>query len=424
MKKVILVILIIGSLFGLFYLASIAPYHIYTLTLTEGVDTSFLKMSPTKKSFYDGESITYFEDDELIKSSKSIYTSIHLSNFLVTLPINHFSISMIPTIKVESNQVKVGADIIDPKYRNQFTFMMEREILFDTNIENQKLYLLPIFRNYIAKKSHIEVWSDLFSKKLSLPSNEGKSFKESLDALNKVSYQELVYNLYILNLRTKLLPEDILNLKFDPELNIGLVTISEDETDLVERIYYLHQGIIYPITITTSKLSKLGMYSRNKFIRELKYKLSTKDAAIPIYAEYKNLKYSDRIEQKGMVYLFSAWSHDVDNKDYIRVIILFLERGRSNVKFLRPFYEYAYKKFGSSFSGNHDFLVETPEEKLKRQMAEELEKETQQENSKNTAKFEGNYTDPDEKVKALLQKAKDKKFNSDEKKMELNMDGL
>lgn len=422
MKKAILVILIFASIGVLFYLASIAPYHIYTMTLTEGVDTRFLKMKPTPREYYDGHDMLIFKEDESIKITKNLFQNIHLSNFEMTLPTGMPSLSMIPEIKVQSNKIRLGASLIDAKNREYFSFNAEKEFLFDINIETQDLYLLPVFRNYLAKKSPQDIWKDIFSKKLSLPSNEGKSFKQSLDALNEVSYYELVYNLYILNLRSRLLPENIKRIEFDSKSEVGSVVFEDGQSRRVERIFVLNQGIVYPITIRTNLLYPLAKISRNRFIDNLKFKNSTKDSSVSIYAEYKNLEYRERLDQKGMILLFSAWSHDIDNKDYIRVIILFLERGQTNIKFLRPFYEYAYKKFGSTFSNEKDFLIETGEEKLKRKMSEELELEQKLEASKKAPTFEGQIDNQDEKIKSMLIKAKESKSNSDDKVMELNMD--
>lgn len=63
-----------------------------------------------------------------------------------------------------------------------------------------------------------------------------------------------------------------------------------------------------------------------------------------------------------MIYLYSAWSHDLNNRDFVRVIILFLERGKLNLKYLKPFYEFAYRKFGSTLSSASGYLNETAAE--------------------------------------------------------------
>ena len=150
-------------------------------------------------------------------------------------------------------------------------------------------------------------------------------------------------------------------------------------------------------------------------MRETIYKASSVDSAIPIYAQYKNISYNRRIDQQGMTYLYAAWSHDLNNREYVRVIIMFLERGKSNLKFLKPFYEYAYKRFGSNLSSGNDALMETAEEKLKRRVKEELEEEVKKEEQKKNAQFEGNFGSPEEKIKYYLQKAKENKVNSDDK---------
>jgi hypothetical protein len=228
--------------------------------------------------------------------------------------------------------------------------------------------------------------------------------------------------LYILNLRSRLLPEKIKSIEYDSESQVGLVIFEDSNNLRVERIFVLNQGIVYPISIKTNLLYPLAKISRNKFIRTLKFKDSSKDSSVSIYAEYKNLEYRERLDQKGMILLFSAWSHDLENKDYIRVIIMFLERGQTNIKYLRPFYEYAYKKFGSTFSNEKDFLIESGEEKLKRKMTEELELEQKIEANKKTPIYEGQIDNQDEKIKSMLIKAKESKVNSDDKVMELNMD--
>lgn len=220
----------------------------------------------------------------------------------------------------------------------------------------------------------------MFQKELSLPSNEGESFFESLIELRKVSYKDLVYNLYVLYNRRFVLPETTLEFSFYKERNIGIVKLpSNDPKILVERLYILQEGLIYPLVIRTRISDIPAMNFRNKFIKEINYKSTSTDSAISIYARYKQIPYGQRIDQQGMTYLYSAWSHDPENRDYIRVIILFLERGKLNLKYLKPFYEYAYKKFGSSLSTASGFLSETPSETLKRRITEELEMEVKKE---------------------------------------------
>lgn len=396
-------------------LVAIAPYHIYTLTLTEGVHTRFLEMKPSPPAFYDGQEFSHFVNNSSAQEDASLYSTFHFSNFLLPIPLNHPIFSLIPTIKVESSSPRLGASFLDGKNVELSSFIVEKNYKLETISGDQKLFLLPIFKNHIHRKSEEEVWRDLFSKKLSLPSNLGESFYDSLLALRKVTYNDLVYNLYILYNRTHLFPPDTLRISFDSKSGHGLIEIpSEDPKIRLERLYVIEKGIIYSLSLKT----KIGNISaenlRSRVLNETLYKSSSNDSAIPIYARYKSISYNSRVDQQGMTYLFAAWSHDLANREYVRVIILFLERGKLNLKFLKPFYEYAYKQFGSNLSGENDILLETPEEKIKRKVKDELESEVKKEEMAKRPKFEGNFSSPEEKVKYYLQKAKENKNNSDD----------
>lgn len=421
LRKFVYLIITLALLVGAGFLVVIAPYHIYTLTLTEGVNTRFLQMDPTKSVFYDGKVVEINRPTRM--DDEGLYKTFHFYHFELPMPMNHLLFSMIPTIKIESSRPRLGARFQNGKNAELFSFMLEKPYKLETTSGDQKLFILPIFKNYISRKSNDEIWGDLFQKKLSLPSNEGESFLESLISLRKVSYNDLVYNLYILYNRRFVLPENTQTFSYYKEKNIGIVKLpSDDPRILVERLYIIQEGLIYPLVIRTRTSDVSAMNFRAKFIREINYKSSTADSAISIYGSYKQISYGQRIDQQGMAYLYSAWSHDPDNRDYIRVIILFLERGKLNLKYLKPFYEYAYKKFGSSLSTDSGFLSETPAETLKRRISEELAAEIKKETEKKAANFEGQFASPEDKIKFNLQKAKDNKINSDEKEKVLSIE--
>lgn len=397
------------------FLVAIAPYHIYTLALTEGVNTRFLTMKPTTSSFYDGNNFKYFNDINNSNDDSSLFLKFHLSHFLIPLPYNHSLFSFIPIIKTDNSGVRSGGAFLDGKNVELFSFLVEKTHKFETSSGNQKLFLLPLFKNYIHRKLDDEIWKDLFSKKLSLPSNLGKSFFESLFSLKEVSYNELVYNIFILYNRLHIFPQDTLRFSFDSSAGQGLIEIPNDDPFLrKERLYFIEKGIIYSLTIKTRIDNISAEHFRSRVIKETIFKESTIDSAISIYSEYKRISYNGRVDQQGMTYLFSAWSHDFVNREYLRVIIIFLERGISNLKYLKPFYEYAYKQFGSTFSGIDNMLLENADQKLKRKMNKELESEIQNEKDQNKNSFEGNFSSPEEKINTYLQKAKKNKINTDD----------
>lgn len=405
-------LLLIASAVALFV---IAPYHIYTLTLTEGVNTRFLVMKPSSPVFYDGQPFLYFDDKESNHEDDTLYKNFHFSNFQMPLPLNHPLFYLIPAIKIEGSGLRLGGSLLDGKNSELASFIVEKTYKLETFSGDQQLFLLPVFKNHIHRKSEADVWRDLFSKKLSLPSNVGKSFYDSLITLKEVSYSDLVYNLFILYNRIHLFPADATRLSFNPKTNHGMIELHSPEKNYrLERLMIIEKGHVYSITLRTKIGNIAAEKMRSRILNETSYKSSTTDSAIPIYAQYKSIPYSNRVDQQGMTYLFAAWSHDLENREYVRVIILFLERGKSNLKFLKPFYEYAYKKFGSNLSGTDDVLLETAEEKLKRRVKEELESEVKKEEMINRPKFEGQFSSPEEKIKYYLQKAKENKKNSDD----------
>ena len=420
-KKLIYLIITVALFVGAGVLVAIAPYHIYTLTLTEGVNTRFLVMSPTKSVLYDGEDIQVSHPTDM--NDEKLYQNFHFSHFELPMPINHPLFSLIPLIKIEALGPRLGASFQNGKNVELFNFMLERPYKFETTSGDQKLFTLPIFKNYISRKSNEEVWGDLFKKQLSLPSNEGKSFYESLISLRKVSYYDLVYNLYILYNRRFTVPNDTLKMSFYSDKNMGIVELPSDDPKIkVERLYIIEKGLIYPILIRTRVSLEAANNFRAKFIREIQYKSTSSDSAISIYARYKQIPYIQRVDQQGMTYLYAAWSHDLSNRDFIRVIILFLERGKLNLKYLKPFYEFAYKKFGSTLSSDSGYLSETAAENLKRKISEELETEVNKEASQESVKTEGQFSTPEDKIKFNLQKAKDNKKNSDDNDNSLSIE--
>jgi hypothetical protein len=414
MKKTLSLIVSLGLIVGAIYLVFLAPYHIYTLTITEGVNTKFLNMKSSQKELLDGDVID-FSKTKGLDGSEGLFSVYHFSNFILPFPINHPMYSMIPSIKIEQQRLNLGAIFRDTKNREIFSFMTEQVYPFEMTEGEQKIFQLPYFKKYITTKSNAEIWKDLFSKKLSLPVHTEKNFFQSLGELTQIPYSDLVYNLYILYNRHILFPHKISKLHFDQASSIGLVELKSEVADeKLEQIFIINNGFIYSFKMKTKLLSLASVAFRANILINLKLKLSTPDSSVAIYSEYKNITYKNRIDQKGMTYLYLAWSHDLDNQNYLRVIILFLERGKENLKFLQPFYEYAFKKFGTNLSSDKDVILENASEKLKRKIREDLEEESRISAGEKTSKVEENFSTPDEKIKYYLDKAKQNPTKTEE----------
>jgi hypothetical protein len=76
-----------------------------------------------------------------------------------------------------------------------------------------------------------------------------------------------------------------------------------------------------------------------------------------LYKEFKQLNFSRQVDQEGMLYLFSAWTHELNNLELLKEMIFFLERGRNNSKQLRPLYSFAMNHYGKTFTSKKIFNV-------------------------------------------------------------------
>ena len=93
LRNLIYLVVTIALIAGAGFLVVIAPYHIYTLTLTEGVNTRFLQMNPTKSVFYDGNIIDM--DQSTRMADEGLYQTFHFHHFEIPMPMNHLLFSLI-----------------------------------------------------------------------------------------------------------------------------------------------------------------------------------------------------------------------------------------------------------------------------------------------------------------------------------------
>jgi hypothetical protein len=144
-------------------------------------------------------------------------------------------------------------------------------------------------------------------------------------------------------------------------------------------------------------------------------------ASTPIYSDYKQLPFYKKVGQTGLAYLFASWSHHQEDREYLREMIQFMERGKQNQNILRPLYDFAFAKFGTTFSRHEKNRREVASEKLKRKREEELKAEIKAAESLDY-NTETEFTNDQEKIKFFLRKAKDSKEDSDQKRKMLVVD--
>src|SRR5690606_31401139 len=167
-------------------------------------------------------------------------------------------------------------------------------------------------------------------------------------------------------------------------------------------------GSIYSFVLRTEINKKESMLLRAKFLQQISFVPNDRAMAKFLYTEFKHLNFSRQVDQEGMLYLYSAWTQDMENLDLLKEAIFFLERGRDNTLQLRPLYFFALKHYGKTFTTRRLFNDhEDPALVLQRKIEiENIEKAQAAERAKAQLPEEKELT-PDERMDFYLRQAKE-----------------
>lgn len=428
MRKVIYLILFlclivtmsVGAL-----LVIVTPFYLYEETLINGISNQYITLLRPTKYLLAPKSISLDISKGKYTDDGSLWKNFHFLRFNISLPLHHPQILVIPDIddKFEYKSIKLGAKFLDHNQKQFYSFRTEEVEKFSLLIEKQKIFNLPIFKNKFLKMSSNEIWRDIFNRNIKnykyrplLSSvinfqddvvNNGLIVVAALKTMNFNAYFELVYNLFILNLRENLFNKNVLKISFLKDKNYGVIQLKDkDERFIKEKVLILEGGVVYEISLRTKQGDILASSIRKKMLENLDYRPLDKNSAELIYNEYKQLNYDQKVDQEGMTYLYAAWSHVHTEKEFLREMIQFLEKGRNNSIHLAPLYQFGYKKFGTTFSSKSDKLKEDASAKLERKIAEELAEEIEKEKKLRDNISDSSFDNSEQKVKYYLNKAK------------------
>ncbi len=175
-----------------------------------------------------------------------------------------------------------------------------------------------------------------------------------------------------------------------------------------ETWYFFNFGTVYPIHVRYNQFIHAAMRAKNEIFFNIQNVPSSEASSVTLYNEFQSLSFKRKTDQEGMIYLMSAWTHVNENKNFLRQMIQFLERGEQNMIYLAPLYEYALRTYGTSFSKNSEEYRGREGElaKIERKGAEELQRELREALNQGPDK-EGNFKSDEEKVNYYLKKAKE-----------------
>lgn len=400
------------------YVAFLAPYHIYTLAIAEGLKTDFIETKVLPLEVRKGGAFKLEMDPEIVgnymKENEKLWPVFHFTNFKVPFPVHHPLYNLIPVLEKDKNKVDFGIKITNRKDRAVGKIIVRDPIPFNLNIGKYKLFNLPIYKKMILDTPHEKLWKDLFLKDITLPDYDQLGLIKYTKVIKKYSYSELVYNLFLLKMRSELFPKNSYKIGMFKDRDIGVVELQEDSKRYSKELIYIKtKSKLRILELTTEKYSMEGRAYKNRVLQHIKFKESDDDSAVHLYTYFRELSYDKKVDQEGMIYLFSAWSHNFRKKEYLVQMIQWLERGRGNGKQLLPLYNYATKVYGTSFS-KKDEEREDAQKRLERKIEEEIEEEIKDEKGNVYKISEGKFESDEKQMEYFLQKAKDDKENTDD----------
>ena len=414
MKAIILFFLILLVTVSAVVLSAFAPYHFYNVALHSGIDSRFYQVEKTTNVLHQGSYYNIDRMKSVSSEAEDLWEVFHFSDFEIPLPVRHPMFMMLPLIEDRKKRPILGATFKTRSGQEVSRFKVLETFKFDRRVEHHKIFELPFFKNYLLNIDNTILWKDLFTKDLNLPKGDflDSSYWKSLW---RVSYQELVYRLYILQLRSEFLPKNAINLSYYTNKSFGIVElVDKDKLEIgleslfrSEMIYVYRDGFVHKLLLKSRFEHLISDSIRKRIMNALEYKASSESSAIEIYARYKALEYYKRISQEGMIYLYSGWSHVTEKKEFLKEMIQFLERGNNSYDYLGPLYKYSYKKFGTNFSIMKYNLKESPAERVKRLAIEEEKRQDEKIKSARSSDIEGEFENEDQKVEYFLRKAKE-----------------
>ncbi len=271
-----------------------------------------------------------------------LWRDFPISNCLIPLPTRHPLFQTIPIIELKDAKhgPHLGMIIIEPSRREISRIYTMPTTLYRDHSLGQDLFKLPFARNRILKKNLDTIWNDIFSYQI-IPQEK--------------NIDDMLYDLYILHLRSKILPRGTVRYGLLSPGKAVIELLSKDKDYQVELAITQKNGNIYSFVIKTEKSNPDSQKLRSKFFQNISFMPIDSSMGKILYTEFKQLNFARQVDQEGMLYLFSAWSQDLGNKDLVRDMVYYLERGKNNGEHLKTIYKFAFGRYGKTFTTRKSF---------------------------------------------------------------------
>jgi len=276
-----------------------APFYIYKTIIFDKKSYDFFSISRVNVNFLKPKEFVVKEDKNIEIGDADLYRKFHFKDFNVPVPIRHPLFRLIPWITSISSRKEplLGLKIKGTDREFSLKFRPEETLDFNLGLASQRMFDYPAIRNTIINYGVNKIWKDLFSKSLT-------KFPKS--------YNEIFYNLYIYNLRHHLLPKLTLGLSFVKNNLGGVIELPYDEPGFKREVFwFFREGQVYTFSTVTDMSDFENRNLRRQIVTNLAVHEGDPSISKSIYNEFRSLSYDRKLDQEGMMYLYSAWSHVV-----------------------------------------------------------------------------------------------------------------
>jgi hypothetical protein len=369
------------------------PYYKYSRWISGKEKDRYFELSNFREIYLKSEALdpipTYQED------YVQLWKEFPLRNSLIPMPTRHPMFQTVPIIEMTSKNATPHFGIIlqDPSGREISRVYTLPNRLYQDHSQGQELFKLPYVRNRILDKKLDEVWRDVFSYKVDIKDKP---------------IDEMIYDLYIVHLRSKLLPKETVRYGLIKDGKQALIELlSADKDYMVELVMTMESGSIFSYILKTERNRQESVKLRAKFLESITFSPVDEANGRFLYTEFKQLNYARQVDQEGMLYLFAAWSQNPDSLELLKEMIYYLERGQNTKKQLKTLYTYSFKRYGKTYTTRQDVdEQDNPEIILQRRIElEEKENRKNAEANSNRPTVEPELTS-EEKMNMNLKKVK------------------
>ncbi len=382
------------------------PYAQYQIFQIYGIDNHYLNVEKPAKNYLSPilKKPFWIEYNE----SRSLWKNTHFANYNLPMPVDHPGISFKPKPTIKNKVSIPSYSLTDFENKEIFKFIPQGTKKINFKVPNDIIFSIPIVENYILNMPRKKIIRDIFLKNIDIKIPMPHDIGGIISSYKKLSPLDLLYNIYLFKLRKRVFGSKFNELYIFNKSSVLINAGKEDGLTKYMLISFFRNKL-YSTEIHIDKNNKQSLRAINHLAQNISVQPSRGvESAKKSYSLFRTLPFARRLTTRGISLLYSAWTHEMERKEYIRQLIYFLERGKNHQVYLIDIYSFSRHRWGSNFSTlkeSRDESIEVENQRIREENQKSFDKRLLDDESD----LEGTFKTDKEKLKFLLKKSKEKK---------------